>query len=73
MDQDDPNAQGTEHGDIQENIGKILAGDDGRIHAEHEDLFPEARDVLQNGSQIGQFHFFVPFLIQTEFLYVGRV
>jgi len=62
-----PNAQGTEHRDIEENIGKFSLVTMAHPR-DHEDLFPKAWDVLQDGSQVGQFHLF---LIQIDSLHVG--
>ena len=71
MDQDDPNAQGAQHCDIQKNIGEILARDNRAIDADDEDLFPKARDVLQNGSQDQSVSLCCAFFNSTDSLNLG--
>jgi hypothetical protein len=56
MHQEHLDAQGAQHRHVQQDVGEILAGDDGAIHADDESLLPKARDVLQNASQVGEFH-----------------
>jgi hypothetical protein len=51
-----PDVERAQHGDIQEDVGKILAGHDLAINADDEDLLAESRYVLQDFPQIGQFH-----------------
>ena len=41
MHQEDLDAQGAQQGHVQEDVGEILAGDDGAIHADDENLLPE--------------------------------
>ena len=44
--------QGTQHGDVQEDVGEVLVRDDDSIHGNNECLFPELRDVLKNPAQV---------------------
>ncbi len=56
---DDANVQRAQHGDIEQDVGKVFLRDDGAIEAEHENLFAEARDVLQDAAEISWFHFWI--------------
>ena len=49
-------AERPQHGDIQQDIREIGRGDDVAIQRDHEDFFAEARDVLEDAAQIGNFH-----------------
>ena len=44
--------QGTQHGDVQEDVGEVLVRDDDSIHCNNECLFAELRDVLKNPAQV---------------------
>lgn len=64
---DHADAQRTEHGDIEQDVGKIFVGDDRAVDAENEGLFAEARDILQDAAKVSRFH--VSFLITyTHFI-----
>ena len=56
VDQGDADVERAQHGEVEQDVGKILAGDDPAIHADDENLFAEARYVLQDFPQIGRFH-----------------
>src|SRR5260221_9281157 len=56
VDNDLPNVQRAENGDIQEDVGKILVGDNRAIQADDEGLLAEARNVLQDSPQVSRFH-----------------
>ena len=53
----DPDIERTEDRDIQEDVWKILVGDNRAIDADDERLLPEARDILQDAPQVSRFHF----------------
>jgi hypothetical protein len=52
----DADVQGAQHGDVQQERGEILIGDDGAIDREDEGLLPELGNVLQDTPQVSQFH-----------------
>ena len=56
MHQDDFDTQGAEHGEIQQDVRKILRFHDLTIHRNHENTLPEKGDVLQNFTQVGDVH-----------------
>jgi hypothetical protein len=56
MHQRHPDIERAQHRHIQEDVGKILARHDLAIHADDKNLFAEARYILQDFPQIGQFH-----------------
>ena len=56
MHQDDFDTQGAEHGEIQQDVRKILRIHDLAIHRNHENTLPEKGDVLQNFTQVGDVH-----------------
>jgi len=56
MDQNDPNIERTEHGDIQQDIRKIFIGNDAAINAENESFLTKLRDVTENAPEVGEFH-----------------
>ncbi len=56
MDEDDADAEGAQHRDIDEDIGKVLVGDDSAIDGDDEDLLPEAGHVLEDAAKVGGFH-----------------
>lgn len=56
VNEDDPDVEGTEDGDIQEDVREVLIHDDGGIDAEDEASFPKARDVSEDAAEIGRFH-----------------
>ena len=43
--------------DVEQDVGKILVGDDRAIQREDEGLLAKARNVLQDAPQVGWFHF----------------
>jgi hypothetical protein len=48
--------QGTQEGDIEENVGEVLVCDDTSIHCDNERLFAELRDVLEDCTQVCELH-----------------
>jgi hypothetical protein len=56
VDEDDADVEGAENGDIEEDVGEILIGDDGGVDAEDEATFAEAGDVTENAAEVGRFH-----------------
>ena len=56
VDQDNPNIQGAQNGDVEQEIGEVNVRDDGAIGRDHESLFAKARDVLQDASEVSRFH-----------------
>ena len=48
--------QGTQEGDIDENVGEILVCDHTSIHCDNEGFLPELRDVLQDCAQVCELH-----------------
>ena len=46
-------AQGAQDGNIEENVGEILRGGHASIHRNHEDTLPEAGNILEDFSEIG--------------------
>ena len=56
VDQHHADVQRAQHRHIQQDVGKVLVGDDRAVDADDERLFPELRDVLQDAAQVGQFH-----------------
>ena len=57
MNEHNANVERTEHGDIQEDVGEVLVGDNGAVNADDERLLPELGDVLQDAAQVCEFHF----------------
>ena len=53
----DADAQRAQHGNVHQDIGEVLVGDDRAVHVNDERLLAELRDVLQDAPQVGQFHF----------------
>jgi hypothetical protein len=51
--------QRAQHGDVEQDVGEVLVGDDGAVEREDEGLFAEARNVLQDAPQVGWFHFLI--------------
>ena len=47
-----PYVQGTQDGDVQEDVGKVLVGDDDSVHRNNKSLFPELRYVVKNPAQV---------------------
>src|SRR5262245_45602265 len=56
VNEDDSYVERAQDGDVQQDIGKILAGNDGAIHAQEKSLFPKLRYVLKDAPQVGEFH-----------------
>src|SRR5262245_19293363 len=56
MHQNDPDTQRPEQGDIQQQRREVLVGDDAAINRQNEDLLAELRNVLQDATQIREFH-----------------
>ena len=56
MHQDDFDTQGAEHGEIQEDVRKILRVRHLAIHRNHENTLPEEGHILQNFTQVGDVH-----------------
>ena len=46
MDENDPDVQGTQHGNVHQDITEILACDDRPIDADHKGPLSVKRDVL---------------------------
>ena len=51
-----PDVQGTQDGDIEENVGEVFVCDDTRIHRDNERLLAELRNVLEDRAQICELH-----------------
>ena len=56
VDEHDPNVQGSQDGDIEEEVGEVNMRHDCSIGRDHEGLFAKARDVLQDASEVSRFH-----------------
>ena len=56
MDEHDPNVQGSQDGDIEQEVGEVNMRHDCSIGRDHEGLFAKARDVLQDASKVSRFH-----------------
>lgn len=56
VDQHHLDVQRPEDRDVGQDVAKILLGDDRAIDADDEDALPEARDVLEDSPEVGQFH-----------------
>ena len=56
VDEHDADAQGTQHGDVHQDVGEVLVRDDRAVHVNDERLLAELGDVLQDAPQVGQFH-----------------
>ena len=56
MDDDDADVQRAQDGDVEEEVGKVLVGDNRAVDGEDEHFFAEARDVLEDAPQVGRFH-----------------
>ena len=56
VDEHDADVQRAQHGDVHQDVGEVLVGDDGAVHADDERLLAELRDVLQDAPQVSQFH-----------------
>ena len=56
VDQYDADTQGTQHGNVHQNVGEVLVRDDSAVHVNDERLLAELGDVLQDTPQVGQFH-----------------
>ena len=48
VDKHDPDAQRAQHGEIEQNVGKVGRSGNLPVDRHHEDLFAEPRDVLQD-------------------------
>ena len=56
MHEHEPDVQRAQHGEVDEQVGKVVVGNDGAIEGDDEGLFAEARDVGKNAAEIGNFH-----------------
>ena len=56
MDEHDAYVQRAEERDVEQQRGQAVVDDDAGIDREDEDLLAKLRDVLQDASQVGQFH-----------------
>ena len=52
MHQDDADVQGTQYGNIEQDVGEVFVGDDDSIYRNDEGFFPELGDVLKNAAQV---------------------
>lgn len=59
MADDDANVQRAKDGNIEEDIGKVIVGDDRAVEADDENFFTKTRDVLKDAAKISWFHFSV--------------
>ncbi len=48
--------QGTQQGDIEEDVGEVFVRDDASIHCDNERLLAELRDVLKDRAQVCELH-----------------
>ena len=53
VDQHDTYIQRAQHGNVHQQVGEVLVGDDRPVHADDERLLAESRDVLQDAPQVG--------------------
>ena len=51
-----PDVQGTQHGDIEDNVGKIFVDNDAGVHGDDEYLLAKLWDVLKNPAQVAELH-----------------
>jgi hypothetical protein len=56
VDQDHFHAQGTKHGEVEEDVRKVLGAHHLAIHGNHKNTLPEERHILQNFTQVGNVH-----------------
>ncbi len=56
VDEHDADVQRAQHGDVHQDVGEVLVGDDRAVHVDDERLLAELGDVLQDAPQVGQFH-----------------
>ena len=56
VDEHDPDVQGSQDGDIEQEIGEVNMRHDCAIGRDHEGLFAKARNVLQDASEVSRFH-----------------
>ncbi len=56
MHEHDVDVQGAQDGNIHEEVGEVLVGDDRAVHVDDERLVAELRDVAENAPQVGEFH-----------------
>ena len=56
MDEGDANVERAQDGDVEEDIGEVLVGDNGAVDADDERLFAKTRDVLKYAAQVSRFH-----------------
>ena len=56
VDEHDADAQRAQHGDVHQDVGEVLVGDDRAVHVDDERLLAELGDVLEDAPQVGQFH-----------------
>jgi len=56
VDQDDPDVQRPQDGDVEEQVGKVVVGDDGSIDGDDEGLFAEPGDVAEDAAEVSWLH-----------------
>ena len=56
VDQNHTNVEGSQHGDVQQEVGEIHVRHHRAVGRDDKRLVAEARDVLQDSSEIGGFH-----------------
>ncbi len=56
VDDHDPDAQAAEDGEVEQDIGEIVAGDDRAVDRDDENLIPELGDVGEDAAQVGDIH-----------------
>src|SRR5207248_424502 len=56
MNEDDLDAQRAQHRQIEQNVREIGRSHDLAVDRHHENALPEARDILEDTTEVGNFH-----------------
>src|SRR5262249_27661473 len=56
VDQDYPDVEGPQEGDVEQEGGEVLVADNAGVDGENEGLLTELRHILENPAQISQLH-----------------
>ena len=56
MDEHDADIQGAEDGDVHQDVGEVLVGNDRAVHVNDERFLAELGDVMEDSPQVGEFH-----------------